>query len=146
MNETSQAIAHCTKITNAAYLLPNSLLTVATAATQGVYNKQKIKNTNAVNFENKTGSFVTSPPNKTVKVLTTLSFAINPVINAVEILQSEIPNGLNNGTIEFPSIASKLCAESVTKFNFASKVCKNQIIIVAQKIMVKAFVIKPFAL
>ena len=89
MNETSQAIAHCTKITKAAYRLPNSLLTVATAATQGVYNKQNIKNTNAVNFENKTGSFVTSPPSKTVKVLTTLSFAINPVMNAVEILQSE---------------------------------------------------------
>ena len=77
-------------------------------------------------------------------MLTTLSFAINPVKKAVEILQSQIPRGLKTGTMKFPSSASMLSAEFDTRFNLVSKVCKNQIIIVAQKIIVKAFVTKSF--
>ena len=129
-----------------AYAVPSSFFTVAIAATQGVYNRENTKNTNAVNFVNKVGSKSVSPPIKTVNVLTTLSFAIKPVKNAVEILQSQIPSGLKIGTIKFPSIASKLSVEFVTIFNFASNVCKNQMMIVATKMTVNAFVIKSFAL
>ena len=84
------------------------------------------------------------PPNSTLKVLTTLSLAINPVMNAVEIRQSDIPRGLNIGTNRFPKPASILSAESVTRFKRVSNVCKNQISIVAKKMMVNARVIKSF--
>ena len=131
--------------TNTAYAVPSSFFTVAIAATQGVYNRENTKNTNAVNFVNKVGSKSVSPPIKTVNVLTTFSFAIKPVKKAVEILQSQIPSGLKIGTIKFPSIASKLSAEFVTIFNFASNVCKNQMMIVATKMTVNAFVIKSLA-
>ena len=91
------------------------------------------------------GSKSVSPPISTVNVLTTLSFAINPVINAVEILQSEIPRGSKTGTIKLPNPASKLFEESVTRLSLESKFCKNQITKVATKITVNAFVIKPLA-
>ena len=59
-------------------------------------------------------------------------------MNAVAILQSAIPKGLNTGTRKLPKIASKLSAGCETRFNLTSKDCKNQITIVAQKIIVKA--------
>ncbi|CCY63060.1 unknown [Clostridium sp. CAG:967] len=109
-----------------------------------MYNNENTKNTNAVSFVNIAGSISVFPPDKTVSVLTTLSFAINPVINAVEILQSEIPKGLKIGTNRFPKNASKLSAESCTRLSLASKFCKNHIAIVAIKIIVNALVIKSF--
>ena len=145
IKETSQAIEHCNNTTNIAYAVPSSFFTVATAATHGVYNNENTKNTNAVSLVNNIGNWLTSPIS-TVKVLTTLSFAINPVINAVDILQSLIPNGLNIGTINSPKWANKLFDESVTKFNLESKCSRNQIIIVATKIIVNALVIKLFDL
>ena len=146
-NDTSQAIQHCIiTIPIAAFLEPNSLFIQAIAATQGVYNSVKIKNTNAVKGVNNVDSAEVFPPNKTVNVLTTLSFAVKPVINAVDILQSPKPRGVNKGDINPPIDANKLNLESLTTFNFESKVCKNQIIIVAIKIIVNAFVIKSFAL
>lgn len=120
-------------------------MTVAIAATHGVYNKENTINTNAVRFVNNNGKFSVSPI-RTVNVLTTLSFAIKPVINAVDILQSLMPKGLNIGTMKFPRVARMLSAESVTRFNLVSKFCKNQIMIVAVKIIVNAFVMKLFAL
>ena len=114
-------------------------------ATQGVYKRENTRNTNAVSWLNNIGSLSVSPPNKTLSVLTTLSFAIKPVMNAVVTLQSSIPRGSNIGTIKLPKSASKLSEESVTKFRRESNVCKNHISIVAQKIIVKAFVTKPFA-
>ena len=42
--------------------------------------------------------FIAVPaPKSTVRVLTTLSFAINPLIKAVHILKSPSPSGLNKG-------------------------------------------------
>ena len=101
---------------------------------------------NAVTLENSIGSLSVSPPINTVRVLTTLSFAMNPVINAVVIRQSLMPRGLNNGTRKFPNIASRLSAVSCTRFSLVSKFCRNQTAIVAQKIIVKALVAKSFAL
>lgn len=140
-------MAHCIKtMKKAAFFEPSSLLIQAMAAMQGVYNKVNIKNTKAVKGVNKVGSKEVSPPNNTVRVLTTLSFAVNPVIKAVEILQSPKPKGVNKGAIKPPIIASKLYLESFTTLSLVSKVCKNQMIIVATKIIVNAFVIKSLAL
>ena len=54
------------------------------------------------------------PPKRTSRVETTLSFAMNPLIRAVQILQSSRPSGLNIGVIN-PDIAARmLSAEFVT--------------------------------
>ena len=50
------------------------------------------------------------PLNKTPNVETTLSFAINPLINDVTILQSPNPNGEKTGTNTPATIAKMLCA------------------------------------
>ena len=89
---------------------------------------------------------IAPPPRSTFSVLTTLSFAVNPVINAVEALQSPNPSGANIGAITPPIMASMLSPASFTKLKCISNVCKNQIIIDARKIIVKALVIKSFAL
>lgn len=86
------------------------------------------------------------PPRSTVRVLTTLSFAVKPVISAVDILQSSKPSGRNSGLITEPRIARMLSDESDTGFSLISKLCRNQIIIVATKIIVKALVTKSFVL
>ena len=86
------------------------------------------------------------PPNNTFSVLTTLSFAVNPVINAVDALQSPNPNGANIGAIAPPIIASMLSPASFTKLKCMSNVCRNHIIIEAKNIIVNALVIKSFAL
>ena len=78
------------------------------AATQGVYNRVNTRNTKAENGAKIVCKDVAFPPSSTVNVLTTLSFAVNPVINAVEILQSLKPSGLNNGAIHPPSNARRL--------------------------------------
>lgn len=131
---------------SAAFLEPSSLFMQAIAAIQGVYNNVNIKKTNAVKGVNKVESADVFPPNNTVNVLTTLSLAVNPVIKAVDILQSPKPNGVNKGDIKPPSIANKLNLESLTTLSLVSNVCINQIIIVATKIIVKAFVMKSLAL
>jgi len=78
-------------------------------------------------------------------VLTTLSLAVNPVISAVEILQSLNPSGAKTGAINPPISARRLSFESVTTLSLTSNVCKNHITIVARNIIVNAFVIKSFA-
>ncbi len=105
---------------SAAFLEPSSLFMQAIAATQRVYNNVNIKKTNAVKGVNKVDKVEVFPPNNTVNVLTTLSFAINPVIKAVDILQSPKPNGINKGDIKPPSIANKLNLESLTTLSLAS--------------------------
>ena len=85
------------------------------------------------------------PPNNTFSVLTTLSLAVNPVISAVDILQSSIPRGLNIGDIKLPISASRLSFESATTLSHVSKLCKNHIITAATNITVNAFVTKSFA-
>ena len=53
-------------------------------------------------------------PKRTCIVETTLSFAMNPLIRAVQILQSPRPSGLNIGVINPDIAASMLSAEFVT--------------------------------
>ena len=84
-------------------------------------------------------------PNKTDSVDTTLSFAINPVMSAVEIRQSPKPSGQKSGAITPAAIARILSFESVTTFSRMSNVCKNHITIVAIKITVNALWRKSFA-
>ena len=100
----------------------------------------------ALNGVNNNGRFSTLPPNNTVRVLMTLSLAINPLKKAVDIRQSFKPSGWNIGSKASPMAANKLRSEVAATFNRLSKVCKNQMIMVAIKIMVKALVIKPLAL
>ena len=88
----------------------------------------------------------TPEPSKTDRVDTTLSFAINPVISAVDMRQSPKPSGLNIGAIKPAIVARILSCELVTMLNLMSNVCKNHIIIVATNITVKALCKKSFAL
>ena len=50
------------------------------------------------------------PPPKTVSVLTTLSFATNPVIKAVDMRQSPKPSGAKTGVIT-PAITARILFE-----------------------------------
>ena len=81
------AIAHCINtVTAAERTLPSSRFTVAIAATHGVYSRGNTRKTSAVNGVNSMFSAPVSPPSRTVRVETTLSFAVRPVIRAVEAL------------------------------------------------------------
>ena len=71
---------------------------------------------------------------------------MKPEINAVDILQSAKPSGLNNGVKAPAAIARILSEESATIFKDRSKVSRNQIIIVAMKMTEKALCRKSFAL
>ena len=98
---------------NTAHLFPNSLLIEAMAATHGVYNKQKTSN-DAADDTDRIFWIVSPLPSNIDNVETTLSFAINPAINDVEIRQSPNPNGVNIGDITLASIARILSLESLT--------------------------------
>ena len=113
IHAATQAITHCQITTPTAHLLPSSLLTEAIAATHGVYNRLNTRMEAAVADDNTVLIF---PPNNTPNVDTTLSLAINPLINAVQMRQSPMPSGLNNGTSHPAIIASILSAESFTRF------------------------------
>lgn len=108
-NATTQAVAHCKNaMPTAARTVPISLRTVAIAATHGVYRSVKIRNTYAVNGVNNVVRSAVFPPRRTVSVDTTLSFAIKPVISAVETLQSPNPKGAKIGATTLPIIARRL--------------------------------------
>ena len=79
-----------------------------------------------------------SPPSRTVRVETTLSLAVKPVISAVEARQSPKPSGAKIGAIQLPIMASRLESVAVATLSRRSKVCKNQMITVATKMIVKA--------
>ena len=72
------------------------------AATQGVYSRQ---NTNSGAAAPTVSSEVMPSPTSTVRVETTLSLAIKPVISAVEIRQSPKPRGLKMGAIQLATRA-----------------------------------------
>ena len=72
------------------------------------------RNTMAVNGVNNVFRRAVLPPIRTVMVLTTLSFAVKPVISAVESLQSPNPSGSKIGAIQPPTRASMLSLESAT--------------------------------
>jgi hypothetical protein len=98
--------------------LPSSRFTVETAATQGVYNKVKARKLIADNGVNNVckvfPSSATFDPVNTAKVLITASFAIKPVMSAVEIRQSENPTGTNMPLIKRPIRTSMLSVPSGT--------------------------------
>lgn len=85
------------------------------------------------------------PPSSITSVETTLSLAVKPVINAVDILQSENPNGLKIGERKEPIIANKLLEASLTTLRRQSNDSKNHMIIEEINIIVKAFVTKSFS-
>ena len=143
-NAATQATAHCIITTSAAHFPPSSRFTEAIAATHGVYRRQKVRRQTAARGVS-TSVRAAVLPNKMDSVETTLSFAIKPVTRAVENLQSPKPRGLNTGATSPATTARILSLESVTIFRCRSKVCKNQITIVATKITVKALCRKSFA-
>ena len=104
-NAHIQATMHCPMTIPTAQPPPSSLLMAATAATQGVYNKQNTSNANAPRGVIRASTF---PAVNTVNVETTLSFAIKPAINAVTILQSPKPSGAKIGAMIPATTASML--------------------------------------
>ena len=109
INAKVHAMTHCIKITTAAdFLEPISLLMEEIAATHGVYSKVNTKNIRAVKGVNNEANEAEPSPINTVNVLTTLSFAVKPAINAVETFQSPNPRGVNIGEINPPIIANML--------------------------------------
>ena len=128
-NDTIHATTHCRITTrSASRLFPISLFMEAIAATHGVYKRVNTKKLTADVFVNNPDNADASSdifvPNNTLIVLTTASFAVNPVIREVEILQSPNPNGTNTGAIHLPSIASRLSALFATTLNLVSNDCK----------------------
>ncbi len=77
-------------------------------------------------------------PVSTLRVDTTDSLAVSPVISAVEARQSLKPSGANSGAIQEPREARMLDALSGTRLKRQSKLCKNQMISEATKIIVNA--------
>ena len=122
---------------------PNSRRIVATAAMQGVYSSVKTRKLAAERLVNIVESG--APPNKTSSVLTTDSFAMKPEIREVAQRQSAKPSGANTGAIHRPMRAKRLSALSATTFSLISKLCRNQMMIVARKITVKALCKKSLA-
>lgn len=148
--ETAQAAAHCIITIVTADFVPSSRFTAAIAATQGVY-----KSVNARKLAAERGEKIpesteprseTFEPVSTASVDTTASLAVKPVIRAVAARQSPKPRGLNMGAITIPSIASRLSELSEATLRRASKLCRNQMIIVAKNITVNALSRKSFAL
>ena len=80
---------------------------------------------------------VLSTPSTSI-VETTLSLARKPEISAVTILQSPRPSGAKSGASKPAIQASILPSPAGTIRKRKSKVCKNQMHIVAMKITVKA--------
>ena len=114
------------------------------AAMQGVYSRQNTSRPSAASGVMAATS-VAVLPNSTDSVDTTLSFAMTPVTSAVEMRQSSKPSGANTGAIQPATTASMLSCESATTFSPKSNVCKNQMTIVARKMMVNARSRKSFA-
>ena len=123
-----------------AHLPPSSRLTDAMAATHGVYSRQNTSKPSAASGV-MAATRLAVLPNSTDNVDTTLSFAITPVTSAVEMRQSSKPSGANKPA----TTASMLSCESATTFSPKSNVCKNQMTIVAKKMMVNARSRKSFA-
>lgn len=130
----------------AAHFPPSSFFIAAIAATHGVYKSENTKNTIAVIGVNILKRADGELPKSTESELTTLSFAINPEIRAVETLQSLNPSGLNTGAIKLPKIESMLSDDDFATLSLVSKVCRNHIITDAAKIIVNALVMNAFAL
>lgn len=97
---------------NIAHFHPSSRLAAEIAATQGVYNKQNVKNEIAINGE-KAMTISCAPANKTPIVATTLSFIKSPLMSDVTNLQSPRPIGAKIGEINPATPAKILSLASV---------------------------------
>ena len=84
-------------------------------------------------------------PSRISSVLTTDSFAIKPEMSAVAHRQSANPRGAKMGARSWPTMARRLSALLSTTFRRVSKLCKNQMTIVARKMTVNARSKKSFA-
>ena len=143
--DRTHATAHCSNTMIAAHLRPSSLRMDATAATQGVYRRQNTKSARAVAGD-RTAVTAADPPYRIMSVDTTLSFAINPVINAVTTRHSPKPCSANTGARIPARPARMLSFEFSTMLKPKSKVCKNHTKRLAMKITVNALCRKSFAL
>ncbi len=122
---------------------PYSLRTAAKAATQGMYSRVKVRKEKADKGVNNCPSRVVRPasspaPTRMARVLTTASLAVRPVIRAVEAIQLPKPRGANRGATKPPMAASILSELSATMLSRVSRVWRNQMMMVARKMMVKA--------
>ena len=115
---------------------------VVTAAMHGVYSSVNTRKDSADSGVNRAPRAAPKLAvlvfSSTARVDTTASLAVKPEISAVATRQSLKPRGLNIPEINCPTRARRLSALSVTTLSFVSKVCRNQIIMVARKITVKA--------
>ena len=125
------ATTHCHMTTPNAHNPPISRRIDATAATHGAYNRL---NTNSEAAETDEITALTLSPKRTLRVETTLSFARNPLIKDVQILQSPKPIGRNNGTSNPATAAKMLSSWLDVKLKCKSKLCKNHITTVAMNI------------
>ena len=134
----SHATAHWFTTMMTAHLLPSSRLTEATAAMQGVYSRQNTSR-GAACAGVRAADSTASEPKRMSSEDTTLSFAIKPVMRAVEMRQSAKPKGPNSGAMSPAMRARMLACGSAVSRSCRSKFCKNQMTMVAAKITVKAF-------
>lgn len=79
---------------------------------------------------------------RTESVLTTASFAESPAIRAVDARQSLKPRGAKTGEAIFPREARRLFSLLSVRERLESKLCRNQIMIEAINMTVKAFLTK----
>ena len=93
----------------------------AIAATHGVYSRQNTSRLTAARGVRQ-ARMSEVEPNSTVKVETTLSFAMKPEMSAVEMRQSPKPIGRKIGAITPAIIARMLCEESSTRAKRRSNV------------------------
>lgn len=118
----------------------------AMAATQGVYRSVNTRKLTADSGVNRLLMAPETPaalvPSSTLKVDTTASLAVMPVTRAVEILQSEKPSGPKIGASHCPIMARRLWALSVATLRRASNVWRNQMMMVATKMIVNALSMK----
>ena len=112
-------------------------MTDAIAATQGVYSRQNTSR-DAAESGVMTAYIPSTLPKSTVRVETTLSLARKPTISDVETRQSPNPRGWKIGATAPAATARMLSWESLTMVRRKSKVCKNQITMVAIKMTVNA--------
>ena len=111
----TQAVKHWNRTMKRAHLLPNSRFTEAIAATHGVYKRQNVRRQMPASGD-RVLTRVSGVPKRMVMVDTTLSFAIKPVISAVEIRQSPNPRGRKAGAMNPAMEARMLSLESATRF------------------------------
>ena len=119
----THATVHCMTTTPKALVREcSSFLIVAIAATHGVYSRVKIRKLTAARGVKSPVSTLPSSavpaPVSTLRVLTTASFAVKPLISAVLTRQSEKPRGTKMGAIHRPIMASRLSPWSVTTLNW----------------------------